>query len=55
MLIEYNGQDYYHVSLVDLVHHYGNAAERSFATSEQLIEWVKNHSGLVVKAARRGE
>jgi len=55
MLIEHIGEDYYHVSLVDLVHHYDGGAERSFATCEQLIEWVKDHPSLVVKAVRRGE
>ena len=45
--------DCYQVPLVDLKRHDG-AIERSFATSEQAIEWIKNHPYLVVKAVPRG-
>ena len=53
MFIEYIAPDSYQVPLVDLKRHDGGM-ERSFATSEQALEWIKNHPGLVVEAVPRG-
>jgi hypothetical protein len=55
MFIEYIAPDCYQIPLADLKRHSDGGIERSFATSEQAIEWIKNHPGLVVKAVpRRG-
>ena len=54
MIIEYIAPDYHHVSLADLLRLSDNGLERSFATSEQLIEWVKNHPDQEFRAVRRG-
>jgi hypothetical protein len=54
MFILYIAPDCYHVPLADLKRHSDDGTERSFATSEQAIEWIKNRPGLVVKAVPRG-
>jgi hypothetical protein len=54
MFIQYIAPDCYHVPLVDLKRHSDGGIERSFATSEQAIEWIKNHPYVVVKAVPRG-
>ena len=53
MFIQYIAPDCYNVPLADLKRHDGDT-ERSFATSEQAIDWIKNHPYLVVKAVPRG-
>ena len=42
MFVELSQGSLYHVGLVDLIHHGTGFYERSFATSEQLIDWLKN-------------
>jgi hypothetical protein len=54
MFIEHIAPDYYFVPLADLKRHSDGGIERSFATSEPALEWIKNHPGLVVKAVPRG-
>jgi hypothetical protein len=43
MFIEFFQSNLYHVGLVDVIHHGTNVYERSFASSAQLIEWLKTH------------
>ena len=43
MFIEVFEGNLYHVGLVDLIHHGTDVYERSFATSEQLFDWLKIH------------
>jgi hypothetical protein len=54
MFIEYIAPDCYQVPPADLKRHSDGGIERSFATSEQALEWIKNHPDLVVKAVPRG-
>ena len=54
MFIQYIEPDCYYVPLADLKRHSDGGIERSFAASEQAIEWIKNHPDLVVKAVPRG-
>ena len=61
MFIELFQSKLYHVGLVDLIHHGTNSYERSFATSEQLIDWLKirfqnnpNADTTALVAVRRG-
>jgi hypothetical protein len=54
MIVEIKGSDYYHVPLVDLRQHYDERVLRTFASSEQVIDWVKHHPNVVFKAVRHG-
>jgi len=57
MLIEYVAPDYYHVDLADIFlpgQAPGAPAARSFASSEQLIAFIKNNAPLQYVAGRRG-
>jgi hypothetical protein len=55
MIVEENKSGLYHVPLVDLHRHKVEYAERTFASSEQVIEWVKQNRGVVYQTFRRGE
>jgi hypothetical protein len=55
MIVEQNTSGLFHVPLVDLHRHKVNYAERTFASSEQLIDWLKQNPGVVFQAFRRGE
>ena len=54
MIIEQNISGLYHVPLVDLHRHKVDSAERTFASSEQVIDWVKRNRGVVFQTFRRG-
>jgi hypothetical protein len=54
MIVELKASDYYHVPLVDLIQHDDPGVSRTFASSEQAIDWVKNHPMVVFKAVRHG-
>ncbi len=54
MIVELKASDYYHVPLVDLSQHYDERVLRTFASSEQVIDWVKHHPNVVFRAVRHG-
>jgi hypothetical protein len=55
MIVELKGSDYYYIPLVDLRLHdspTNGTYVRSFDTSAQVIDWVKNYPGQVFRAVR---
>src|SRR5438046_154646 len=54
MIVELKGSDYYHVPLVDLIQLSGGLVIRTFASSEQVIDWVTHHPNVVFKTVRHG-
>jgi len=54
MIVELKASHYYHVPLVDLSQHGDNRVLRTFASSEQVIDWVKHRPNVLFKAVRHG-
>ena len=55
MIVELKGSDYYYIPLADLRLHdspTGGTYVRSFNTSAEIIEWIKNHPSQVFRATR---
>jgi hypothetical protein len=59
MIVELKGSDYYYVPMVDLRLHdspitgpTSGTYVRSFSTSAEVFDWVRNHPGQVFRAVR---